>query len=115
MLAQVRLLAAVAEDEAEALLPRGTTSLRIQGVAVGTLHGYVCFVMLSQLIRFLEPVTLVLQVLDTIVIFCLVIIRDLTVTAINSSFRTCLQMLLKLTVGDLLAALACYLSVWTIL
>ena len=68
-------------------------SLRVQGVAVRTLHRNVIMVELLPLRALLELTALVPQVLHTVMLLLLIVVRKLTVSTVDPRLATHLQVL----------------------
>ena len=91
----------------------GLAFLRVKGVAVWTFHAYVSFIELLPLRALLELSALLAEVFHTVVLFLLVVVGYLTISAVDPCFGAGLQVLSERRVGNLLSALAGDLAIGT--
>ena len=90
---QIAQLARVTENKSILNLPVSLPFLWVQWMTVRTLHSYVLLIEFFSLRTLLELSAFLAQVLNTIMLLLLVVVRYFTVSTIDTGFSACLQML----------------------
>lgn len=98
VLIKVRCLAGITEKDAILSLPIGFSSLRVQTVTIWTLNANILLVEFISLLTLFEIFNLILQVVDAVVLLLLIIVRKITIFAVNTGFSTCFEMLLEFVI-----------------